>query len=221
MLKQLMNRKPKYRKRLILGLILCVLMMSACGRGWRSEKPAIHPNPNMDWQPKFKAQTLPLNPVDGGVIWGNRQSFSNLENRKRYLKEDSRVYEGKYKSGNWVKRIPVPVDHELLKVGKERYDIYCAICHTQTGNGAKSMISQRGWIAADITKPLIRNKRDGEIFNVISNGLQTNGVIRMPGYRVQLTEKERWAIVSYVRALQLVKNARLQNVPKEKRAELK
>lgn len=192
-----------------------LITMTGC-RGQRSEKSPVHLNPNMDIQSKFKEQTLSLSPPDGVLPWGDQSGFYNDRDRASYVKMDSAFYEGRKEDGTWIETIPVPVTRELMKRGKERYDIFCAACHTRTGDGTKSPISSRGWVIPNITLSLTKNRTDGELFDIVGNGIRT-----MPGYRKTIKEQDRWAIVAYLRALQTASGTSVKRLPKETRLKLR
>ncbi|RAP23501.1 hypothetical protein DID73_02180 [Candidatus Marinamargulisbacteria bacterium SCGC AG-343-K17] len=154
----------------ILLLIVLSLFLVSC-RGWRSEKPPIHPNINFDFQPKVKAQTAPLEVP----LYTMQFEYSNKKSRLSQFK----------------------VDEAFLKNGQKNYNIYCAACHTKTGDGTKSIISQNGWIVSNLLEKVTASKSDNELYNIIQNGIRT-----MPGYRKKLDSKETWEVVLYVRALQ-------------------
>ena len=98
--------------------------------------------------------------------------------------------------------MPFAVSIPLLQRGQERYNIYCTPCHSRVGNGA-GMIVQRGYRpAGNFHTERLRAAPLGHFFNVI-----TNGYGAMPDYAAQLTPEDRWAVVAYVRALQLSQNA--------------
>ena len=116
----------------------------------------------------------------------------------------------------YVKRVPAvfKVDDEFLKRGQERFNIYCLPCHGESGYG-DGPVSQRAemlrttpdaigkWTKPqDLHEAKILTRTDGNIFNTI-----TNGVRNMPAYDKQITVPDRWAIVSYVRALQRSQDA--------------
>jgi mono/diheme cytochrome c family protein len=104
--------------------------------------------------------------------------------------------------------MPVPVTAELMERGQERYNIYCTPCHSRVGNGM-GMIVQRGYSqAGNLNSPRLQAAPLGHLFNVISNGYGT-----MPDYSGQVTPVDRWAIVAYIRALQLSQNATQADVP--------
>lgn len=116
---------------------------------------------------------------------------------------------------NWGTGIPVPVTQELLERGRHRFDITCAMCHgaTAAGNG----ITKQYGLATVVTlqDDRIRKMADGEIFNTITNGKNT-----MMAYGPNVTVSDRWAIISYLRALQRSQNTAVADVPPEHRAEM-
>lgn len=114
-----------------------------------------------------------------------------------------------------LRQLPLPLTEALLRRGRERYDIYCAVCHDRVGNGA-GMIVRRGFgPARSLHVGRLREAPDGYIFDVITNGL---GI--MPGYAAPIRARDRWAIVAYVRALQLSQGAALSDVPPVERQRL-
>lgn len=91
---------------------------------------------------------------------------------------------------------------KLLARGQERYDIYCTPCHDGTGSGKGTVVTRAAapWQPAPPTfhDDRIRHMPDGQLFATISNGVRM-----MPAYGAQIPAQDRWAIVAYVRALQL------------------
>jgi mono/diheme cytochrome c family protein len=127
-------------------------------------------------------------PVEGTVARGQ----TNL---------DTEYYEGKTATGNLVPTIPVEVTREMLERGKDRYEVFCTPCHGGTGAGDGLVIS-RGYVPPQTYhQDRLRNVEDGYIYDVIANGIRN-----MPAYRRQIPVDDRWAIVAYVRALQLSQN---------------
>jgi len=128
--------------------------------------------------------------------------------------EDTAYFEGK-KDGKPVAVLPVALSPELITRGRERYDIYCSPCHDRTGDG-NGMIVQRGMRRPpSFHIPRLREAAPGYFFDVISNGY---GI--MLNYRAQVSVEDRWAIIAYIRALQLSQNALLADVPADQRAAL-
>ena len=203
---------------IILGLFIMLFFVVGDGdwRGWRSEKPPLHLNPNMDFNASIKPQEDPLLPPENVQPWGNEQSFKFKSNRADFIKNDGVFYEGKNMDGTWVTRIPVQVNNQLMLRGQDRYNIFCTPCHGLDGAG-QGAVTQRGWIIpAAYWDSRILNYRDGELFNIVSHGVRT-----MPGYAQQLTESDRWAIVAYVKALQKTHTARMSDVPEKMRNQIK
>jgi mono/diheme cytochrome c family protein len=97
-----------------------------------------------------------------------------------------------------VEEFPLPITHDVVKRGKERYDIFCSACHGMTGNG-DGMIVRRGFRrAASFHSDNLRQAPVGHYFDAITNGWGA-----MPPYAAQIPAHDRWAIVAYIRALQL------------------
>ena len=100
--------------------------------------------------------------------------------------------------GNDVEEFPFPVTHEVLELGRQRYMIYCVVCHDSLGTG-RGKIVERGY-----TPPpsyhidRLRTVAVGHFFDVITNGYGS-----MPDYKQQIPPHDRWAITAYIRALQL------------------
>lgn len=98
---------------------------------------------------------------------------------------------------------PIAVNAEVIRRGKERYEIFCSVCHAPTGNG-DGMIVRRGFKrAASFHDDRLRQAPVGHFFDAITNGW---GV--MPSYASQIPVQDRWAIIAYVRALQLSQPSR-------------
>jgi mono/diheme cytochrome c family protein len=109
----------------------------------------------------------------------------------------------------WGTGIPVTIDQKLLARGQERYQINCQVCHGETGAG-NGITSQYGLVgAASYHSDKYRQMADGEIFNTITHGKGQMG----PYHHIDV--KDRWAIVAYIRALQLSQNAPANLLPKE------
>ncbi|HEY3563445.1 MAG TPA: cytochrome c [Casimicrobiaceae bacterium] len=110
---------------------------------------------------------------------------------------------------------PLPIDRRTLERGRERFDIYCSPCHSIAGDG-DGMVPRRGFPhppSYHIAR--LRNAPDAHFYNVI-----TQGYGMMYSYADRVAPADRWAIVAYIRALQLSQDARIDDVPPEHRAEL-
>lgn len=118
--------------------------------------------------------------------------------------------------GRLAERIPIPVTPELLRVGRERFDIHCAACHGALGDGA-SPVARKMQLRPPPSLHLarIRAFSPGRLFQVVQYGYGL-----MPSYAGVLSLRERWAVVAYVQALQLSQYARVAELPGGVRAEV-
>jgi mono/diheme cytochrome c family protein len=161
-------------------------------------------------QPRFE-------PLEASELFANGMASRPLVEgtvARGQLHDDEPFYNGK-EGDELVAKIPLEVDRELLERGQERFNIYCAVCHGRTGEG-NGMIVQRGFRKPpSLHIERLQNAPAGHYFDVM-----TNGIGAMPSYRVQVPAKDRWAIVAYVRVLQLSKSAKLDDVPEAERAQL-
>jgi len=179
--------------RKLLLVAVAMLTMAGCVRGCTSGRPPIHPLLDMDRQPRHDVQSgseffydgaSMAAPVPGTVARGE-------------LRDDSPFFTGKDGEGNFVTSMPIEIDEATLARGKERFDIYCAPCHTAKGTG-KGILYKVGMVPT----PSFRDEKrlaltDGQIFDVISNGTAL-----MPSYRYPIPVEDRWAIVAHLRSLQ-------------------
>ncbi|MFZ4506909.1 MAG: c-type cytochrome [Fimbriimonas sp.] len=125
-----------------------------------------------------------------------------------HLREDQVFFTG-VKNGRWVDELPMPITKELLQRGQERYNVFCTPCHGRLGDG-KGMIAARGFT---LQRPVgnyhterLRKMPVGHFYDVI-----TNGYGAMYSYASRVEPSDRWAIVTYIRALQLSQNAKLED----------
>ncbi|MCY3593745.1 MAG: cytochrome c, partial [Bacteroidetes bacterium] len=98
---------------------------------------------------------------------------------------------------------------EFANRGRERYDIYCSVCHGVAGDGQGIvMTGGYGFVPIGFHNDRLRTIEDGYLYEVISQGVRT-----MPAYAQQIPIADRWAIVAYVRALQRSQNADRDDIP--------
>ena len=115
-----------------------------------------------------------------------------------WLREDPHLYRGIGPDGAFATTLPMPLSRDLVERGHQRFDIFCSPCHGRTGDG-KGMIVQRGFKQpASLHEARLRDMPYGYYFDVMSNGFG-----EMSSYASQIPVEDRWAIASYVRALQL------------------
>jgi len=197
----------------ILLLLFCLLFLTGCFRGSKFEDPPIHLNPNMDNQPKYRSLEESYFFEDGSTM---RKPIEGTVAVGRY-NEDVSFISGKNKDGSYVADNPIILTREILDRGQDRYNIYCAPCHSQVGNG-KGIVTQYDYpvIPGNFHDNRIRNQPDGEMFNTITYGLRS-----MPAYGYQLKTEDVWAVVYYVRALQRSQNASFDDLPNIEKEKMK
>jgi mono/diheme cytochrome c family protein len=110
---------------------------------------------------------------------------------------------------------PFPVTAAVVDRGQERFNIYCSECHGRLGNG-NGMIPSRGFRhPPSFHSDILRKQPTGHFFDVMTNGFGA-----MPPYGTMIPPRDRWAIVAYIRALQLSQNATVADVPVTERGKL-
>lgn len=196
---------PASRMSALLIAGVCLLAFSGCRR-------------DMQDQPKMKAYRGTTFFHDG---LSARQPVAGTVARG-YLREDTAFYTGKKAPGSAsatpsaspsaspstagatnpypddVETFPFAVTEDIIKRGQQRYEIFCTVCHGRTGNG-DGMIVRRGYRrAASFNDDRLRQAPVGHYFDAITNGWGA-----MPAYAPQIPVQDRWAIIAYIRALQL------------------
>ncbi|NOX56478.1 MAG: c-type cytochrome, partial [Planctomycetes bacterium] len=221
------NEPVRVPRRLAFGTAIVLLLSAipplaiAIDRLTPSSTPRVHPVPDMDDQPKLKTQAATLlfadrrtmrAPVPGTVPQSN-------------LKEDDHFYRGQVE-GKFADSFPEelgPITMELMERGRKRFNIYCAPCHGLAGDG-DGIVSLRalqredsaGWVKPlSLHSDVVRDQPVGKLFNTITNGVRT-----MPSYATQISPRDRWAIVLYVKALQRSRNGTISDLPEEMRSSL-
>lgn len=122
------------------------------------------------------------------------------------LRADDHLYTGRV-NGEFAETFPFAVSHADMARGQQRYNVYCAPCHGQIGDG-NGMVVQRGLRqAATYHQDRLREERIGYFYDVITNGFGA-----MQGYAEQVPVRDRWLIAAYIRALQLSQHAPLDAV---------
>jgi outer membrane protein OmpA-like peptidoglycan-associated protein len=180
-----------------------VLTVAGC-RGQTSSEPPIVPFRGMHEMPRYDAQERAAYFADGRAM---RQQVDGTLSRE--MEPNLEIDSGLDDEGNYLLGVPSDVVSRvggvgpLLERGQQRYNIYCAPCHSETGDG-QGMVSQRAasaglsFPAANLHDAQFLHMPDGRLFLTISNGVRT-----MPAYRAQIPVNDRWAIAAYVRALQV------------------
>jgi mono/diheme cytochrome c family protein len=201
-----------------LGLSMIPLYVAA-NRGAKFEQTRIHIVQDMDDQPKFGPQKPSLLFEDGR----STRPFSEGTVAVGEAKVDTHFHEGKIDGKNALGLPPsVKPTRELLARGQRQFNIHCAVCHGLVGDG-QGIVHKRAlelreptWVQPrSMYEAPVVNETDGHLFNVISHGIRS-----MPAYGYKVPAADRWAIVLYVRALQLSRNAPLDAVPAGARGNL-
>ncbi len=211
--------------KLLLNITACGLLFLGC-RGQVSEKPPIHLNPNMDDGPRFdpyEANSLfpdrrGMRPILEGTVPNQQQKdfggYYAEVGLNPVLDSENPYFQG-HTDSKFVTTNPERITLELMERGRERYDIYCGMCHGPAGVG-NGIVVKKGFLPPpDFADARILGMAEGEIFSVISHGVRN-----MPGYGKQITAADRWAIVAYVRALQRARNSAISDVPADKSNQL-
>jgi mono/diheme cytochrome c family protein len=213
------------RRRTLL-LLLAALLLPAC-RQEMADQPAYRPfQPSAFFEDKQSARPL----VPGTVARGHLQTDMHFYHGQKAHTNRWMYTVGMVGSANPLGTIPLiqfgdPLENRfplkqvaaklllknqtgksawegVLQRGQERFTIFCAMCHDQVGTG-KGMIVQRGYAKPpSLHEPRLRDATHGYMFQVI-----THGYGAMPSYAAQIPPEDRWAIIAYVRALQLSQNA--------------
>jgi len=181
----------------LLGASALLLTVAACRQ-------------DMHDQPKYRGLRSSNFFVDGQSA---RPIVANTVARG-HLNEDALLMTGKEGQGD-ATVFPFPVTEQVMARGRERFDIYCSPCHGRTGNG-DGMVVRRGYRRPPAyNEERLRNAPIGHFYDVITNGFGA-----MPDYQTQIPVEDRWAIVAYVKALQLSSWAPLTDVPAADRSKL-
>lgn len=183
-------------KRLLTFAPLLLLLFLDLGcRGYSSDQPPIHLNPNMDTQEKgrpyrasdfFHDGTYMRTPIEGTVARGS-------------LKEDEHFYFGKI-NGQLAHSLPknLVIDEHFLKRGQQVFNSKCAACHAAIGDG-EGLVGKRLLVKpTSLHSDYMYGLSPGHYFDVITNGVRT-----MQSYKHLINEKDRWAVVTYIRSLQI------------------
>ncbi|CAA6679030.1 MULTISPECIES: cytochrome c [unclassified Lentimonas] len=194
-------------------------------RGSKSTKPPLEVFPDMDRQARYKPQAANAfftDARDDRPIPGNTVARGNFFNQAEVFSAefddttlgDTVLNQGKNADGSFVQKVPLEVNHALMAEGQEKFDIFCAVCHGAAGDG-NGVTKPYGVLAANYHDARLRDVEDGYIFDVITNG---KGL--MLPFNGRISPDERWAIVAYLRALQLSQNANAKDLSDAQRTEL-
>ena len=185
----------------------------------RKEQPRVQIVYDMDQQAYYKTQsTNPFFADDRSMRPHPEGTVARGD-----LQADDAYYRGTAGADTvFVEEFPVEVTRELVLRGRERYAIHCAPCHGPSGNGdglvhrrAQDLAEGTWTPPTDLASATVVARPIGHIYDTI-----TNGIRNMPAYGPQIDPADRWAIAAWVRALQLSRNATIEDVPADVRATL-
>jgi mono/diheme cytochrome c family protein len=187
--------------KLISAVTLAVLLSSCAGLSSRSTPLEVWPD--MKRQHKFRAQTAnpnfdPKGPLSWAYTDGRTQHLPPEGTvAVGLLKEDDAFYRGQT-GGMYVGRNPLTLDKTTFELGQKKFNTYCSPCHDRTGGGHGVVWKKMPTFApANLHEDRVKGYPDGEYFDIVSNGRRN-----MKGYKNQITERDRWAIIAYIRVLQ-------------------
>jgi len=209
---------------LIFGVCVVLVVLIAGKRGDLTRNRPIQIFPDMKRQLKLRPQTANGFFADGlssqlpqpGTVAQSKPLM--VGGKEVYPYEDAPVNTGRIVgTTNFVELNPLPVTTQSLARGRERFTIFCSACHGQTGdgNGIARKIGAMA-VVANLHDKRIVELSDGDIFNTISHGKNLMGA-----YGPQIPVEDRWAIVAYVRALQLSRLGSAADLPPEMKGKLK
>ncbi|MBZ5618774.1 MAG: cytochrome c [Acidobacteriia bacterium] len=161
-------------------------------------------------QPKY----IPLRPSEFFADGRSERPLIEGTVARGHLNDDAPLYTGKGPDGKPLDTFPFPVTKDVIQRGQERFNVYCSPCHDRLGNGEGTIVSRGYRKPPSYHIDRLRQVPNGYLFDVITNGFGA-----MPD-SAQIQARDRWAIVAYVRALQLSQNASLNDVPADARAQL-
>ncbi len=202
-------------------LLFCIIaVVGVFGfRGTHFRKPPLYIFPDMEWQAKLRPQTAngffanglsSQWPVPGTIA---RSTPIMTPSGPVYPYEDAPVNTGRVTgTTNFVEINPLPINAALLRRGQQRFTINCSPCHGQLadGNGITRKLGAMA-VVANLHDPRIVGLADGELFFVITNGRNLMG-----SYGANIITEDRWAIIAYLRALQLSQLGTIDDVPEER-----
>ncbi len=182
----------------LMWVVLMLVVLTSCGQHEMADNSRLKPYE----EDPFFADGSSARPLVNGTV------------ARGHLKGDSPFFSG-MESGKYLAYCPIPVNRAVLERGRERFNIYCAVCHAQTGEG-NGMVVQRGF-----TQPpsfhiaRLRQMPVGYFFRIMTDGSR-----KMAPYRDVLDENDRWAVAAYIRALQQSRQVPIDQVTPDIQKEL-
>ena len=216
---------------LLIFFLSCVAVVGIAGfRGSHTRRPSIEIFPDMVRENKVRPQTpsdffpdhqssrlVPAGTVPHTAAYVVNGQPLQVNGKPVYPYEDSPVNTGRVPgTTNFVETNPLPITRQLMERGQQRYQINCLPCHGPDGDGKGITSKYNMFSMANFHDQRLVNMADGEIFNTITYGKNLMGA-----YGPNVTVEDRWAIISYVRALERSQLASAEDVPEPERAQFK
>jgi len=218
----------------LIFILAVIAIVSLAGfRGRHSPKPPIEIFVDMVRNPRYDPQhesdfysdmragrppvpgTVPLGYTVPGAFLSTGANNNKFDQQPGAFSDSPDYYNSGRIGDVYGDGIPLKVDRAVLDRGRERFNINCAVCHGPVGLG-NGITSQYGLVGiANFHEARFRTMPDGEIFNTITWGNKTMGA-----YGSNISVEDRWAIISYIRALQRSDGASIDDVPADQRPQL-
>ena len=185
------------------GFCLLFLLLSTGCRADMQDQPKMKPYRGTTF---FRDGLSSRQPIEGTIPRGNLRTDTEYFTGKKTRAGSAAATPPQQPAGDSqdntfaddVDTFPFPVTMDVVERGRKRYEIFCSACHGLTGNG-DGMIVRRGFRrAASFNDDRLRQAPVGHFFDAITNGWGA-----MPSYSSQIPVQDRWAIIAYIRALQL------------------
>ncbi len=179
---------------------VAVLLLAGC-----AQKMTVQPRINPLAASSLFPDGQSARPLPPGTVPRDESAYDDLLNTGKVNGQDSTVF-------------PFPITRDILLRGENRFNTFCAVCHDRTGSG-NGMVVQNGYASPpDLRADRLVKAPVGHFFDVITNGFSAADM--MPSYASQIPVEDRWAIIAYIRVLQLSQNATIQDVPPDVRPTL-
>ena len=171
-------------RRRIVGAACLALVFGGCRQDMH-DQPRYRPLARADFYRDGSSARLP---VEGTVARGQ-------------LRDDEHLYTGRI-GASVVEIFPFPITGDVVRRGRDQFDVFCAPCHSRLGNGDGVVVRRGFQRPPTLHSERLRQMPVGHFYGVITNGLGG-----MPRYGALVPVADRWAIVAYIRALQLSQHA--------------
>jgi len=184
-----------------------------CGPGAGKDTPPLWIIPDMKIQEKYKPQQESPLFSDRSA---SRRPVAGTVSREGYFEDEG--YHFGISGGQYVGKNPLEFSEKTVRHGQKKFNVYCSPCHDRTASGGGIVGKRAGAVfqPANLHKQETRDKNDGELYSIASDGRRT-----MMGYRNQISDYDRWTVVAYLRVLQRAGGGKIEDVPENLRSEVR